>query len=72
MVLSLPEVGTREKEQIWGMLGVRGLWDGQGVLTWRWQLRHCTPEASHLEGRDRMYKKRVGRGLRFSGWRVSS
>lgn len=38
MVLSLPEVGPREKEQIWGMLGVRGLWDGQGVLTWRWQL----------------------------------
>lgn len=51
------------------MLSVKGLWDGHGVLTWtRWQLRHCVPETSHLEGRDRIYKKTVGRGLRFSGW----
>lgn len=50
------------------MLGVRSLWGGQGVLTWaRWQLRRCFLEASHLEGRDGMCKKRVRRELRFSG-----
>lgn len=55
------------------MLGVRGLWDGQGVLTWtRWQLRHCVPEASHLEGRDRIYKKDGGERPQILGVGVYS
>lgn len=60
--------GDQEEDQVWGVLGVRSLWGGQGVLTWaRWQLRRCFLEASHLEGRDEMCKQRVRRELRFSG-----
>lgn len=50
------------------MLGVRDLGGGQGDLTWaRWRLGRCVPEAGHLEERDSMCKKGVGRGLRLSG-----
>lgn len=66
MVVPLSEMGTKEEERVWGMLG-----EGSG-MTKEWQLRHCVPEAGHLEGRDRMYKKRMGRGLRLSGWQVPS
>lgn len=67
--MALPDVGTWEEEQDWGMLRVRR----QGELTLaRGQLGRCVPEAGHLEGRDRMCKKQVGRGLRLSGRRVPS
>lgn len=68
MVVSLPEMGTREEEQVWGMLAVRALGGGQGELSWvTCQPGRCVPEAGHLEGRGSMYTEDVGRGLRLSG-----
>ena len=66
--MPLPKMGTGGEEQVWGMLAMRGLWGGQGDLTWaRWWLRRCVPEAGHLEGRDSMCKRGVGRSLKLSG-----
>lgn len=57
-MVSLPDMGSWEEEQDWGVLGVRG----QGELTWaRGKLGCCVAEAGSLEGRDRMHKRGVGR-----------
>lgn len=62
-MVPLPDMRSWEEEQDWGMLGERG----QGELTLaRGKLGCYVPEAGPLEGRDRMHKGGVGRGVRLS------
>lgn len=68
MVVPLPEMGTREEEQVWGMLGVSCSvgWPRRADAGYVAAQAMCSRSLT-WRGRDSMYEKRVGRGLRLSG-----